>query len=197
LKTQFANVYNRSHERVVGIGADANWATDGHVLMDPDSHVKFMARALLQLGSYIFSQMDPSIKARLDPEKFMQSIEYTNDHGEVISPPSWSGAPENIEPLKCQLLEWITHSELRASIVPGLYSQDWEKVRDQIDEGQLGLPPLTRPQSKTTSQCFFRLNIVALTFSEKINRKKLPSDSSQLQKSQAKSKNLLVDLKYA
>lgn len=180
----------------MGIGADANWATDGHVLMDHDSQVKFMARALLQLGSHIFSQMDPSMKARLDPDKFMQSIEYTNAHGQVISPPSWSGAPENIEPLKCQLLEWITHSELRASIVPGLYSQDWEKVRDQIDEGELGLPPLTRPQSKTTSKLFFRMAILALPFLEKIDGQKPPSDSLQLQQPQAKSKNLAIDLKY-
>jgi hypothetical protein len=147
----------------VGIGADANWATDGHVLMEQDSHVKFMARALLQLGSYIFSQMDPHIKARIDPDKFMQSIEYTNDQGNIVSPPSWSGAPENIEPLKNQLLEWITHSELRASIVPGLYSQDWEKVRDQIDEGELGLPPLTRPQSKNCSRCFLTIQHCVLT----------------------------------
>ena len=47
------------------------------------------------------------------------------------------------QPLKCQLLEWITHSELRASIVPSLYRQDWEKVWDKIDDGELGLPSLT------------------------------------------------------
>ena len=77
----------------------------------------------------------------------MDAIEYTDADGEVRSPPKWDGAPENLQAQKNQLLQWIDHSEIRSSIVPRLYDQDWENVRDTIEGGALGLPTLVRPSN--------------------------------------------------
>jgi hypothetical protein len=115
--------------------------------MNADSQVKYLSRRYLQLGSYIFKQADPHLKVRINPEKFMESIEYQDNTGQIISPPPWRGSPDNIHELKNQLFEWISHSEVRSSIVPRLFNQDWETVRDGIDEGNLGLPRLVRPRN--------------------------------------------------
>ena len=135
----------RSARRQATIGEDANWATDGHVLMNPDSQVKFLSRGFLQLAAYVFRQVDPKLDLRINPEKFMDCIEYVNTDGVVVSPPSWPGAPENAEVLNNQLLDWVSHCESRSSIIPSLFDQDWETVRNGIEEGELGLPRLVRP----------------------------------------------------
>jgi len=116
--------------------------------MDADSQVKYLSRRLLQLGSYIFKQADPSLKLRINSDKFMESIEYQNNTGQIESAPKWCGSPNNIDELKNQLFEWISHSEVRSSIVPRLFDQDWETVRDGMEEGDLGLPRLVRPSKK-------------------------------------------------
>jgi hypothetical protein len=113
--------------------------------MDANSQVKHLSRIYLQLGSYIFKQVDPSVKLRINPHKFMECIEYQDSTGQVLSPPNWCGAPENLEDLKEQLLAWISHSEERSSVIPSLHNQDWEIVRKKIEEGGLGLPRMVRP----------------------------------------------------
>jgi hypothetical protein len=73
---------------------EANWAQDGHVLMQPISHFNFFVRGLLQLCSYLVQQLPTQYKVSINPETFLSAFTMENDDGERVQARSWVGAPD-------------------------------------------------------------------------------------------------------
>jgi hypothetical protein len=73
---------------------EANWAQDGHVLMQPFSHFNFFIRGLLQLSSYLVQQLPARYKISINPDLFLSAFTMENDAGERVSATSWTGAPD-------------------------------------------------------------------------------------------------------
>jgi hypothetical protein len=72
---------------------EANWAQDGHILMQPYSHFNFFVRSLLQLCSYLVQQLPSQYKITIKPDVFLSAFTMEAD-GERVQATPWPGAPD-------------------------------------------------------------------------------------------------------
>ncbi|KAJ3538211.1 hypothetical protein NMY22_g5264 [Coprinellus aureogranulatus] len=71
----------------------STYAGSGHAIMDRDSHVTFVARSLHQLNAYVYRQLPPIYKVKIDTKKAMEAISYTNERGKRVRLSDWPSAP--------------------------------------------------------------------------------------------------------
>jgi hypothetical protein len=73
---------------------EANWAQDGHILMQPFSHFNFFVRSLLQLCSYLVQQLPTQYKISIKSDVFLSAFTMENEEGERVQATPWTGAPD-------------------------------------------------------------------------------------------------------
>jgi hypothetical protein len=73
---------------------ETNWAQDGHILMQENSHFNFFVRGLLQLCSYLVQQLPSRYKISINTEVFLSAFTMEGNNSERVHATSWTGAPD-------------------------------------------------------------------------------------------------------
>ncbi|TFK62337.1 hypothetical protein BDN72DRAFT_730557, partial [Pluteus cervinus] len=56
------------------LATDANWIADGHVLLEPEEHLRFAVESMFKLCNYLFHQLPPRYHPTIDPKKFYSAF---------------------------------------------------------------------------------------------------------------------------
>ena len=73
---------------------EANWAQDGHILMQPVSHFNYFVRGLLQICSYLVQQLPTRYRVLINPDIFLSAFTMEDEDGKRMQAKSWVGAPD-------------------------------------------------------------------------------------------------------
>jgi hypothetical protein len=73
---------------------EANWAQDGHVLMQPVSHFNYFVRGLLQICSYLVQQLPTRYRVLINPDIFLSAFTMEDEDGKRVQAKPWVGAPD-------------------------------------------------------------------------------------------------------
>jgi hypothetical protein len=72
----------------------ATFARDGHIILGPEAHMRFMARSLLNLTLGVMRQLDPSVGAQVNSDTFLSAFSYDEGAGHTRqSLPPWVNGP--------------------------------------------------------------------------------------------------------
>ncbi|KAA1479704.1 hypothetical protein DENSPDRAFT_898846 [Dentipellis sp. KUC8613] len=77
----------------------SNWATDGHLIMTPKSQLDFLARSLLQLNTFVMSQVHVDRQVQIDINKFFSAFSIANGDQHRYTAAPWSLAPGQALPV--------------------------------------------------------------------------------------------------
>jgi hypothetical protein len=95
----------------------ANYVQDGGSIMVPEKHVEYIARTLLQLSHYVFSQLPEEYGAEVDRDRFLSSFSLKQPNKVRSSVSSWKAGPG-----------WVGYEEERARV------QIWEETRQLYEK---------------------------------------------------------------
>ncbi|KAI0039292.1 hypothetical protein FA95DRAFT_1612685 [Auriscalpium vulgare] len=139
----------------------ATFAADGHVIMDDEAVVNYMARSAYLLSVYSMAQLPPHVKVHIDPNKFLSAFSFEQD-GEDREVHPWTVAPVLNDPehpynhARCRdAASWNEHQKRKRVFIPHSYD-DSANIKtlairsdpNAIPSGIAGRPPKYAYSSK-------------------------------------------------